>query len=103
SPGGRPADGSTSRVESSVRADLGHAVLSVRTIGADLEGQLLGRLAAVRAGGIEVAYVDLSLGDPSASWAADVVAGIGAVFAGVLPLQWGGVDVVRYQHLGATP
>jgi len=96
-----PASGA-SVVEVSVRADLGHAVISIARIGADLDDQLEQRLGSIRAGGIEVAYIDISLDDPAASWAADVAVAHGSIFAGVLPLRRGGVDVVRYQHLGTT-
>lgn len=85
-----------------VRADLGHAVIGVRVIGSDLGAAVVDRLAAIARGGVEVTYLDLALDDPAASWAADVLAGAGCILAGLLPLEWSGVDVVRYQHLGSA-
>jgi serine/threonine-protein kinase RsbW len=101
-PAAPPAE-PTSVVEVSAHADLGHAVLRVRRVGADLDAALRGRLASVAAGGTEVTYVDLRVDDPAISWAADVAVDAGAVLAGVLPLEARGVDLVRYQILGDTP
>lgn len=91
-----------SAVDVRVHADLGHAVLVVRTIGSDLGAALRQRLDAVARGGIDVTYVDFALDTPAVSWAADVAAEVGCILAGLQPLERRGVDVVRYQHLGPT-
>lgn len=93
----------TSELDLHVAADLGHAVVRVRTIGDDLADALRRRLDVVARSGIEVTYLDLALDDPAISWAVDVAADAGFVFSGVRPLQRHGVDEVRYQHLGAMP
>ena len=92
-----------STIDCSVHGDLGHAVLTVRAIGTDLPAALRSRLEAVAAAAIAVTYADLRLDDPAVSWAADVLADAGAIFAGIDPLAAGGVDTVRYQFLGDTP
>ena len=97
-----PPSAGSSSLDVLVRPDLGHAVVVVNAIGADLGVALRQRLDAVARGGIEVTYVDLALDDPATSWAADVVADAGGILAGLQPLERGGVDVVRYQHLGPT-
>ncbi|MBL8775683.1 MAG: GNAT family N-acetyltransferase [Acidimicrobiales bacterium] len=101
--GGPPGPGSASQMDLTVRADLGHAVMTCADPGADLAGAVRQRLALIARSGIGVSYADLPLDRPTASWAADVLAGEGFVFAGVLPLAHRGVDVVRYQRLGDTP
>lgn len=98
-----PEPGSVSCLELEVRADIGHAVLTVNEIGGDLAEAVRNRIAAVARGGIDVVYGDVALDHAEASWAADVLAGEGFVFSGILPLAHHGVDVVRYQRLGTTP
>jgi serine/threonine-protein kinase RsbW len=95
-----PAPGTVSQLRLDVRADLGHAVVTVGVIGADLAAEVRGRVATVVRGGVEVVYADIPLDRPEASWAADVLAAEGFVFSGVLPLAHRGVDSVRYQWLG---
>jgi hypothetical protein len=98
-----PAPGSSSDVELEVRADLGHAVLTLDEVGHDLASAVRDRVSTVARGGIEVVYADIPLDRPDASWAADVVAAEGFIFSGILPLARQGVDLVRYQRLGTTP
>ena len=95
-----PASGTLSQLDVSVRADLGHAVVTAHAIGVDLPDELARRVDAIRAADIAVTYLDLPMDDPAVSWAADRAAEAGWIFAGVLPLEHHGVDVVRYQHLG---
>ena len=102
-PGGPPGPGSTSQVDLTVRADLGHAVMTCADHGADLAGAVRQRLALIARSGIGVTYADLPLDRPTTAWAADALADEGFVFAGVVPLAHRGVDVVRYQRLGDTP
>ncbi|MCU0269823.1 MAG: hypothetical protein MUF83_14425 [Acidimicrobiales bacterium] len=99
---GSGPDRATSALDLRVVADLGHAVVRVATVGEDLADALGRRLEAVARSGIDVTYIDLALDDPAVSWAADVAADAGCVFAGLRPLERQGVDEVRYQHLGAT-
>src|SRR5690606_37363954 len=100
--GDSAADGPT-QLDVSVRADLGHAVVTAHRIGTDLPDELARRVDAVRGADIAVVYLDLAMDDPAVSWAADRAAEAGWIFAGVLPLEHHGVDVVRYQHLGDLP
>lgn len=100
--GGPPDPGTTSTLDVSVRADLGHAVLTCSEPGADLADAVRQRLGRIARSGIGVTYADLPLDRPASSWAADVLANEGFVFSGVLPLAHRGVDAVRYQRLGDT-
>ncbi len=102
-PAGDLAPDASTQLDVSVRADLGHAVVVAQRIGTDLPDALALRVQAVRDAGIAVAYLDLPMDDPAVSWAADRAAEAGWIFAGVLPLEHHGVDLVRYQHLGDLP
>ena len=90
------------RVDVAVRADLGHAVLHLREVGRDWEKVLEDRVRAIRDGGIQVIYCDLPLDSPAVEWASEILVDDGFVFAGPLPLKDRGIDVLRYQSLGAT-
>lgn len=92
----------TSTVELRVKADLGHAVIVVREVGADLAAAVDQRLAAVAQSGVGVTYADLPTDDPATPWAVDVLADAGFVLGGVMALELGGTDALRYQHLGDT-
>lgn len=98
--GGAPSAGHVTKLDVDVHADLGHAVLDIGTVGADLADVVRSRTRALLDGGIEVVYADLRMDDTATSWAADVLAEQGFVFSGVVPLLAAGVDVVRYQRLG---
>ena len=102
-PGGPPASNRSSTLDVAVRGDLGHAVITCGDPGADLADAVRERLALIARSGVGVTYADLPLDHPTTSWAADVLADEGFVFAGVVPLAHRGVDVVRYQRLGDTP
>ena len=90
------------RVDVSVLADLGHAVLHVREIGQDLENVITQRVRAIREGGVQVVYCDLPLSSPAVEWASEILADASFVFSGPLPLKYRGTDVLRYQSLGDT-
>jgi hypothetical protein len=89
------------RVDVSVHADLGHAILHIRKIGRDLEKVLEERVRAIRAGGVQVIYCDLPLDSPAVDWASEILADASFVFAGPLPLKNRGIDMLRYQSLGS--
>jgi len=92
----------TTQLHVFARADLGHAVLSVRQIGLDLATVVDQRVRAIRDGGIEVIYCDLPLDSPALNWASERLTEAGFLFAGSLPLKYEGVDALRYQSLGAV-
>lgn len=95
-----PPVGVATVLHATARADLGHAVVAVGAVGDDVTRAVRGYVRSVVDGGIEVVYVDLPLDDPATPWAAEQLAGEGFVFAGVVPLLAGGVDVIRYQRVG---
>ena len=100
----REVDGRPSREHSSLstrgNAEWGHGIIIVNAIGADLEAQTklhMHQLALDRR--LACLYVDVPLWEPAAAWAVQRVEQLGFFFAGVLPEQGDGGDVLRLQYL----